>query len=256
MDDAAAFNRSAWDSQVEGGQNPWTIPCTAEQVAAARHGDWKIYLTPTKPVPVDWFPETLVGKDVLCLASGGGQQGPLLAAAGANVTVYDNSPRQLARDAEVAQRDGLTIHTLLGDMRDLSALSDASFDLIVHPVSNVFVPNVLPVWRESYRVLRTGGALLAGFDSPFVHCVDTRGDGYFLRFSLPYSDLTSITEAERVERYGANTPMEFGHTLTDQLGGQMAAGFHLVDLFEDIDPNDHLHDFFPQFIATYAVKLK
>jgi len=31
-----------------------------------------------------------------CLASGGGQQGPVLAAAGAHVTVFDNSPRQLA----------------------------------------------------------------------------------------------------------------------------------------------------------------
>ena len=81
---------------------------------------------------------------MLCLASGGGQQGPILAAAGANVTVFDNSPRQLAQDRLVADREGLAIETVLGDMADLSAFPDARFDLIVHPVSNVFVPDVRP----------------------------------------------------------------------------------------------------------------
>ena len=89
-DDILTYNRRAWDRQVERG-NPWTVPVTAEEVARARTGDWRIVLTPTKPVPADWF-LPLDGLDVLCLASGGGQQGPILAAAGANVTVFDNSP--------------------------------------------------------------------------------------------------------------------------------------------------------------------
>jgi 2-polyprenyl-3-methyl-5-hydroxy-6-metoxy-1,4-benzoquinol methylase len=70
---------------------------------------------------------------VLCLASGGGQQGPILAAAGARVTVFDNSPQQLAQDRFVARREGLTLETVEGDMRDLSVFADVSFDLIVHP---------------------------------------------------------------------------------------------------------------------------
>ena len=92
----------------------------------------------------------------MCLASGGGQQGPILAAAGADVTVFDNSPRQLEQDRYVADRDGLHLQTVEGDMRDLSCFPDESFDLIVHPVSNVFVPDVKPVWREAYRVLKPG----------------------------------------------------------------------------------------------------
>ena len=98
-------NRIAWDKQVEWG-NPWTIPAGPDTIAAARRGQWGILLTPTKPVPKAWFPE-LEGCDLLCLASGGGQQGPILAAAGAAVTVFDNSPAQLARDRAVAERDGL-----------------------------------------------------------------------------------------------------------------------------------------------------
>src|SRR3982751_4204017 len=132
------YNRRAWDRQVER-SNPWTVPVTVEEVARARIGDWRIVLTPTKPVPADWFPP-LVGLDVLCLASGGGQQGPILAAAGANVTVFEKRRSQLAQDRSVADREGLAIETVQGDMADLSALGDARFDLIVHPVSNVFVP--------------------------------------------------------------------------------------------------------------------
>ena len=135
-------NRLAWDKQVEGG-NEWTVPVGPEAIAAARTGQWTIVLTPTRPVPRDWLPG-LAGKRVLCLASGGGQQGPVLAAAGAHVTVLDNSPRQLERDRSVADREGLAITTVEGDMADLSMFSDASFDFIVHPVSNVFAQCLLP----------------------------------------------------------------------------------------------------------------
>ncbi len=109
--------------------------------------------------------------DILCLASGGGQQAPILAAAGANVTVFDNSPAQLRQDALVAQREGLPLRTVQGDMRDLSAFGDDSFDLIFHPVSNIFVPEVRPVWRECYRVVRPGGVLLMGTLNPIRICV-------------------------------------------------------------------------------------
>ena len=51
-----------------------------------------------EPVPRHWFPASIKGTALLCLASGGGQQGPVLAAAGADVTVFDTSPRQLGRD--------------------------------------------------------------------------------------------------------------------------------------------------------------
>lgn len=252
--DILSHQQNAWDQQVQDACM-WTVPVTSEQVNAARQGDWRIILTPTVPVPRDWFPADLHGVDVLCLASGGGQQGPILAAAGANVTVFDNSPKQLAQDRMVAERDGLTIAALQGDMADLSVFGDASFDLVINPVSTVFVPDVKPVWRECGRVLRTGGALLTGFAQPHVYCLDEKEGRLVVRFALPYSDLTSIDPQERAQKFGENSPYEFSHTLTDQIGGQMAAGLVLTGLYEDYDLDGLIPNFMPSYLATRAVKI-
>src|SRR5688572_12933114 len=136
--DIRQLNREAWDRQVLK-NNKWTIPVSPEAIARAREEDWHVLLTPAKPVPRHWFGD-LTGRKVLGLASGGGQQMPLMAAAGADITVLDNSPAQLDQDRKVAAREGLTIRTVEGDMRDLSMFADESFDLIFHPCSNCFVP--------------------------------------------------------------------------------------------------------------------
>jgi SAM-dependent methyltransferase len=253
--DIRAYNRAAWDHAVETG-NRWTVPVSPEVIAAARRGEWSIVLTPTKPVPREWFPP-LAGLEVLCLASGGGQQGPILAAAGARVTVFDNSPRQLGQDRAVAERDGLTIDTVEGDMRDLSVFPNGRFDLIFHPCSNAFVPDILPVWRECFRVLRPGGVLLAGMCNPVLFLFDedpTPEGDLRVKYSIPYSDLTSLTEAERRKYTDKNEPLIYGHTLEDQIGGQLAAGFVLTAMFEDSDPTRPLGPIIPSFLATRAVK--
>jgi SAM-dependent methyltransferase len=259
MTDIRNHNRNAWNKQVEY-KNPWTIPETSEVIDAARNGEWQIVLTPTIPVPKEWFPD-LNGAQVLCLASGGGQQGPVLAAAGAEVTVYDNSPAQLSRDRLVAERDGLAITTVEGDMRDLSVFKDESFELIIHPVSNIFVPDIRPVWREAYRVLRPGCSLLSGFDNPVMHIFDEpaydRGELKVTR-SLPYSDAESLNEEEITRRAAAGHALEFGHTLDDQIGGQITAGFIITGFYEDRcnpEDNDLLSQYMPTFIATRAEKL-
>src|SRR5215213_296792 len=105
--DVRGYNQEAWDREVERG-NQWTVPVGPDVIEAARRGEWEVLLTDQKPVPRAWFPE-MEGADVLCLASGGGQQAPIFAAAGANVTVLDNSPKQLAKDRLVAERDSLTL---------------------------------------------------------------------------------------------------------------------------------------------------
>lgn len=255
--DLREHNRKAWDRRVELG-NQWTVPVGPETIAAACQGRWAIFLTPSKPVPQDWFPE-LTGCDLLCLASGGGQQGPILAAAGANVTVLDNSPRQLAQDRLVAERDGLSIRTVEGDMRDLSIFSDASFDLIVHPVSNNFIPDVLPVWREAYRVLRPGGALLSGFALPAIYIFDPQklAQGILeVKYPLPYSDLESLSPEELARYQEEGEPLEFSHTLETQIGGQLEAGFLITGFYEDYnnDEKDILRKYMPTFLATRAVK--
>ncbi len=253
--DIRDYNREAWDAQVEQG-NQWTVPVSSQVVAEARSGQWEVLLTPTIPVPRGWFPD-LDGCDVLGLASGGGQQGPILAAAGAVVTVFDNSARQLEQDRHVAERDGLTLSTVQGDMANLGAFADGSFDLIFHPVSNCFVEDVKPVWRECFRVLRPGGLLLAGISNPamFIFDATEREEGkLIIRHRLPYSELTDITPAERKAFVDESDPLMFGHTLEDQIGGQLQAGFVLTALFEDSDPSNPLSQHMPTYIATRAMK--
>jgi SAM-dependent methyltransferase len=254
--DVRTYNREAWNRQVTKGDR-WTLPVSPEVIAAARRGEWSVVLTPNKPVPRAWFGE-LRGKDVLGLASAGGQQCPVFAAAGARVTVYDNSPGQLGQDRLVAEREGLAMNFVEGDMRDLSAFPDASFDLIFHPVSNCFVDEVRSVWREAFRVLRPGGALLSGLSNPVVFLFDPELEqqGVMqLKYKMPYSDFTSLSDAERRRYTDKGEPLCVAHSLEEQLGGQVDAGFLLAGFYEDKHvEGDRLSEYLSGFIATRAVK--
>ena len=256
--DIVAYNRFAWDSLVSKG-NRWTVPVSEAAIERARKGDWQIILTPEKPVPRDWFPNFQSDSiDVLCLAGSGGQQAPILAAAGARVTVLDNSPRQLAQDQLVADREGLDIRLVEGDMADLSVFADETFDLIVHPCSNCFVPSVLPVWKEAARVMKAGADLLAGFVNPVLYLFDDQlmEQGEFkVAHKIPYSDLTSLSAAQRQAYTDDQEPLCFGHTLEDQLGGQIDAGLALTGLFEDGWADWPISQYLPTFMATKSTKL-
>ena len=258
LDEVGKLNQEGWDRRVAE-KDVWTQPVSAEEIARARLGDWSIVLTPNKPVPRDWFGE-VAGKDILCLASGGGQQGPILAAAGARVVVFDASAAQLAQDEAVARRDGLPMITQQGFMHDLSAFSDGRFDLIFHPVSNCYAPEIEPVWRECFRVLRPGGVLLAGFMNPFVYLFDDAAEtleDLVVRYALPYADVIDRPADELQQLIARDHTVEFSHSLETQIGGQLKAGFVLTHLFEDKDRNGDAgrSRYFPTSIATRAFKL-
>jgi len=256
VDNLLEHNRTAWNEEVKKG-NIWTIPATEEDINKARNGDYKIVLTPFKPVPKEWL-GNIKGKKILCLASGGGQQGPILAAAGAKVTVFDNSDQQLKRDADAAEKFDLDLITFQGNMQDLSCFSDQTFDLIIHPVSNCFIDDILPVWKESYRVLKQNGKLLSGFCNPIMYMIDwkkaEKSNRYELVHAIPYSDLKSLTPKMKQKYIKEKTVFEFGHSLSDQIQGQLDAGFVLTGMYED-QGGDFLDKFTDTFIATNALKL-
>ncbi len=215
--DIRSYNREAWNREVEGGQNRWSQPVNAE----------------------------------------GGQQGPVLAATGARVTVFDNSPAQLKQDQLVAERESLSIRTVEGDAADLSAFADESFDLIFNPCSTVFMPDVRPVWKECYRVLRHGGILMTGSMNPVHYIFDLyKADEGILEVAnaIPYSDLTSSPKEELEEHMAKGLPLEFGHSLTDLLDGQCEAGFVITDMYEDYMLDSPLHNYHPNYLATRALK--
>lgn len=254
--DIRSYNRDAWNREVGGGENRWTRPVSPEVIAKAKEGEFSILLTENIPVPKRWFPP-LPGADVLCLASGGGQQGPVLAAAGAHVTVFDNSPAQLRQDQLVAEREALSLRTVEGDAADLSMFEDESFDLVFNPCSTVFMPDVHAVWRECYRVLRPGGILVTGSMNPVHYIFDLyKADEGVLEVahSIPYSDLNSIPKEELEVHMEKGLPVEFGHSLTDLIGGQCEAGFVITDMYEDYMLDSPLHEYHPSYIATRASK--
>lgn len=256
--DVIGHNRDAWNRQARAGGR-WSIPVDSATIERARQGEWDVILTPVKPVPKDWFGD-IRGKDLLCLASGGGQQAPTFAAAGARVVSFDNSDEQLARDRLVAERDGLDLETIRGDMADLRVFPDSRFDLIFHPVSNVFAPDVRVVWRECYRVLRSGGVLLSGLQNPWFFLFDhddlEAGGPLEIRYSLPWSAADSLSDDRRARWVEEGRAFEYSHSLDDLIGGQLAAGFAIAGFYEDYwdDQASPLNKRAPIFMATKATK--
>jgi SAM-dependent methyltransferase len=256
--DIINHNSNAWDKKVENGST-WTKVVSSEIIEKAKKGEWEIGVTAQKRIPKNWFPP-LKGLKVLCLASGGGQQGPVLAAAGADVTVVDISEKQLDQDIYVAKRDNLQIKTVNASMSELCMFADESFDLIIHPVSNLFVENILPVWKETFRVLKYGGTLISGFCNPVIHLFDDEMEDkgvLFAKYSIPYSPLTALSKEELNKCLEDGHTLEFGHSLEQQIGGQIDAGFVITGLYEDDFGGERLLDkYIKSFIATKSMKIK
>jgi hypothetical protein len=249
------YNREAWNREGERG-NEWTVP-VAPDVIDARRDQWEILLTENRSVPRAWFPD-LWGADVLCLTSGGVQQGPVLAAAGANVRVLDKSQRQLAQDHLVAGREGLDLRIVEGDMADLSRFADESFELVFHSASNLSCRRCVLCGRRRSACCGARAPFWPGFINPTVYIfdlelVDSNGE-VRVRYTLPYADATSTSEEvvrQQIERGG---PLEFSHTLEDQIGGQIDAGFVIAGFYEDRHRDDSISAHMLTYFVTWAIK--
>jgi SAM-dependent methyltransferase len=255
------LNKAAWNEAVGEGENPYTKVVSPEQIVEAGQGHWALFLSDCKPVPKDWFPR-FSGLKVLCLASGGGQQAPIFAALGAEVAVLDASPRQLAQDQFVAKRDNLIIRTVEGDMADLSVFADECFDLIFNPPSTLFVPDLEPVWRECYRVLRAGGLLMTGFMNPDEFIFDEVAlddEGVFVvKHSLPYVEHETLNRKELERRIDDKEMFHFSHTMEAQLGGLTQAGFVITSFYEDRRPDEDdnpIRHFAPSYYVARVQKV-
>ena len=249
--DIVKHNSMAWDQYVDK-KDRWTIPVSEQELKEAKKGNWKIVLTPTTAVPHEWFPDLKTAK-VLGLASGGGQQGPILAALGADVTIFDNSQKQLLQDKTISDQFDLGIKTIQGDMRDLSVFPDNSFDLIFNPCSILFVKELQLIWNECFRVLKPNGVLMTGLINPISFQLEEVELNLQVVYKQPFSDLESLPPEKLAELKNNNEALSFGHSLEDQIGGQLKAGFLLTAMFED-DWNgaEKMDEFFPSFIATRA----
>ena len=244
------INAAIIDRWIEEGWE-WGVPVRHEDYLRALRGDWSVLLTPTKPVPAHWFPP-LRGMRVLGLASGGAQQMPLFAAQGAVCSVLDYSVRQIESELAVAAREGYAIEAVRADMTRPFPWPDASFDLIFHPVSNCYVREVEPIWRECARVLRPGGLLMSGLDNGLNFLFD-EDDETRIVHSLPFDPLAD--ERQRETLLAGDYGFQFSHGIEEQVGGQLRAGFRLLDIYEDTNGSGMLHERgVPCFWATLARK--
>ncbi|WP_322202205.1 class I SAM-dependent methyltransferase [Acutalibacter intestini] len=250
MESYQDINARTIDQWVENGWE-WGKPISHEEYVNALKGEWKVLLTPTKPVPKEWF-GNLKGKRVLGLASGGGQQMPVFAALGAQCTVLDYSPRQLESEHLLAEREGYPIRIIRGDMTKPLPFEDNSFDLIFHPVSNCYVREVKPIFKECYRVLAPGGALLSGLDNG-INFLFVDEDDRSQLCTFPFDPVANPDQRAQLE--AEDDGMQFSHTMDEQIGGQLEAGFRLTHLYEDTNGYGVLHEHnIPCFLATRAVK--
>ena len=256
VDEIAQYNKERWEALAQA-HIPYSRPALDLDAASAR-----------KMVDPYGFIHTFQGKDVLCLAGGGGQQSAAFGLLGANVAVLDLSETQLQRDRETAAHYGLSIRTEQGDMRNLQRFRKRSFDVVWHAHSITFIPDVHTVLAEVRRVLRPGGLYHVSCNNPFFAGVDERdwnGEGYPVR--QPYVD----GEVEIADPYwdigyedGTSTrvkgPREFRHTLSTLINGMVQRGFVLLGLWEDTgqDPNaepgtwEHYKSIAPPFLEFWA----
>ncbi|QKS70502.1 class I SAM-dependent methyltransferase [Paenalkalicoccus suaedae] len=257
--DVSKHNSVAWDKKVAE-RSTYTQAVSREVIERGKRGDWEIGVTTTKSVPRNWFPLNMDGVNVLCVGSGGGQQAPVLAAAGASVTVVDISSAQIAKDEYVARENGLELTTYLADMTKLDFLESESFDMVVHPVSNLFVANVQAVWDGIARVLKRNGVLIAGFTNPLLWIFDDESERRGMldvKHPIPSSTLDHLPAEKHVEFLESKQTIEYAHTLEQQIKGQLQAGLVMTGFYEDDFGGSRMIDtYIKTFMATRAVKMR
>lgn len=258
MNDYLHYNKNRWNQVSSKQGNAYTILISHEEFVQAKNNSLQVALTVGKSVPLDWF-EKAKGTKLLGLACGGGQQGPIFAAHGYETTIMDFSKEQLAKDTLVADREGLNIRTVEADMTKRFPFEDESFDIIFCPVSNAYVENLTTMWQESYRVLKKGGLLMVGYMNPWVYSYDSDDVWDYpdkileLKYPLPFNS-RKLEEAGKIT-INPEFGYEFSHTLEDQIGGQLKAGFVMIDFYESKDERNRLSRFGSDYLANLSIKL-
>ncbi len=245
-------NRRIWDARVD------------KRAAHTRMASERDFQSPLQVVdPRGWLEKSVRGQRVLCLAAGGGLQSVLLASVGASVTVMDLSPAMLEQDRLMAASRGLTLNIVQGSMDNLSMLEDACFDVVIHPVSTCYVPDVVRVYREVARVIVAGGLYLSQYKQPTSLQASalpgpqgyTVNDVYYRHGPVP----PALGEHEHRES-GA---LEFLHRWEQLIGGLCRSGFVIEDLQEPnyADPAAtagtfrHRSQFVPPYVAIKARRI-
>ncbi len=252
--DVTKVNSLAWDGEVKN-NNWWTLIVDEEKIQEARNGKPEIWVTPTSNVPLSWV-EPLKGKKVLNACGGGGQQTPILSAYGSYVTVVDISKKQLEQDRIALDRYSLEAELIEGSVLSLP-FSDESFDHVLNPCSLNFIEDLDGVYKEFHRVLKKGGSLIFGISNPILYIFDDKKIEKKLKvkYTLPFSDTTSLSEKELKKRISKGDTVEFSHTLSSIISGLLSKGFIIDGFFADSSGSEPVDSFVSDsYLAFKAIK--
>lgn len=215
-------NRSAWDRKVQ------------QRDRFARPAKDEDFRDPLGLVDrLNWLGGSVIGKRILCLGAGGGRQGPLYAAAGGIVTVVDISPAQLELDRRVAAERHLALTTVEASMDDLSMLGTSDFDVIIHPVSTCYVPDLRPVYAEVARLLCDGGIYISQHKTPTSLQTDIRRSPGGYELIEPYYRRGPLP-AVAGSRHREEGTLEYLHRWEELIGLMCRSGFVIEDLVEPL----------------------
>ena len=178
-----------------------------------------------------WLPDSVAGLNVLCLASGGGWQSILYAAAGACVTVVDLSESMLKLDSREARRRRFQVQTVLASMDDLSMFADESFDIVHQPVSTCYVPDLKPVYAGIARVLRSHGLYISQHKQPVSLQISHRNERHQFVIGVEYYHEGPLPQQQDTS-YRESGATEYLHRLEQIVGDLCQAGFVIEDLRE------------------------
>ena len=224
-DEIGAVNKRHWARMVEeecGFTRPWL---NLDRNLLCQYVEGQLDTVPA--LLLEMYPvsvlEGVEGKEVLCLASGGGQQSAVFGLLGARVTVVDLVEGQLEGDVVAAGHYGYEVTTVCADMRDLSRIGERAFDLVYQAPSMAYVPDVREVYAEVFRVLKPKGMYRVCFTNPATEFVDWNswdGEGY--RITKPYSE-----RVEQDEEDGVTGLVQFRHYMADIFNGLIEEGFSI-----------------------------
>ena len=237
-------NRTAWDARVQGGKR-FTVAATNEEME--------------RPLeildPLGWLGGDITDKRILCLGAGGGRHGPMLAQAGARVTVVDISPEMLRLDTELAEAKGLQVETIETSIDDLSMLPEAAYEAVMQPVSTCYVPDIRLAYHELARVMMPGGVYISRHKQPTNLQVDLAPTPQGFLIDSPYYLDGPLSPAKRLGPHREQGTMEFLHQWGDLLGGLCESGFVIEAVtepkFSDPSAQPGSFEYRGQFIAPY-----
>ena len=237
-------NRTAWDARVQGGKR-FTVAATDEEME--------------RPLeildPLGWLGGDITDKRILCLGAGGGRHGPMLAKAGARVTVVDISPEMLRLDNELAEAKGLQVETIETSIDDLSMLPEAAYEAVMQPVSTCYVPDIRLAYHELARVMMPSGVYISRHKQPTNLQVDLAPTPQGFVIDSPYYLDGPLSPAKRPGPHREQGTMEFLHQWGDLLGGLCEAGFVIEAVtepkFSDSSAQPGSFEYRGQFIAPY-----